>query len=158
MKEIKKQEGIEKITNLFRIIEILGKSKDYILVMEDQIDKSSPFNGNYEPIQKVSYFLYKNMKHKISLDDISRHVNFNPTALCRMFKDKTHMTIFEYLNKIRIEHTCCLLLYSELPINQVAYESGFNSITHFNRQFRMTMKMSPSDYRKNGRVDFLNKS
>lgn len=155
MGEMKLQEGVEKIASLFRIIEILGKAKDHILVTEDQIAKNNSFSGNCEPIQKVSYFLYQNMKYKISLNDVSSYVNLNPTALCRMFKNKTHMTIFEFLNKIRLEHVCRLLLYSELPINQVAYESGFNNIAHFNRQFKITLKISPSDYRKNGREDFI---
>lgn len=157
MREMKLQEGVEKITNLFKIIEMLGKCKDYFLVMEDQIDRSNSFIDSCEPIQKVSHFLYRNMKCKISLDDVSHYVNLNPTALCRLFKNKTHMTIFEYLNKIRIEHVCRLLLYSELPINQAAYESGFNNIAHFNRQFKEVIKMSPSDYRRNGKIDFLNK-
>lgn len=155
MHQMSLQNGVEKIGSLFKIIELLGKTKDYILVMEDQFDSLKNFNDNREPFQKVSDFLYKHMKHKISLNEISHYANLNPTALCRMFKNKTHMSIFEFLNKIRIEHVCRILLYSDLPISQIAYESGFNNLAHFNRQFKMTMKISPSDYRKNGRIDFL---
>jgi AraC-like DNA-binding protein len=87
------------------------------------------------------------MKKEVTLEDISQYVNLNPAALCRAFKSKTRMTIFQFLNKIRIENVCKLLVYSDLSISQVAYESGFNNMAYFNRRFRESTNMSPSEYR-----------
>jgi AraC-like DNA-binding protein len=50
---------------------------------------------------------------------------------------------------IRVGHACKLLSKGELDIAEVAYHSGFNNITHFNRKFKEKKKMTPSAYRLN---------
>lgn len=140
-------EGVEKILLLFRILEILGKSKHGTLISESKFDTQNSFCENYESLQKTYDYLYRNMKKEITLEDISRYANTNPTALCRVFKNKTGMTIFEFLNKIRIENACKLLAYSDLTVSQIADESGFNSMPYFNRRFKASTNMSPSKYR-----------
>lgn len=145
--EMRLAEGIEKVNCLFRMLEILGKSKHGALISESQFDAKNTFCESYESLQKVYDYLYRNMKKEVTLEDISQYVNLNPAALCRAFKSKTRMTIFQFLNKIRIENVCKLLVYSDLSISQVAYESGFNNMAYFNRRFRESTNMSPSEYR-----------
>lgn len=145
--EMDQVEGIEKVNFLFRILEMLGKSKYLTLISENQFDAKNTFCESYETLQKVYDYLYQNMKKEVTLEDISLYVNINPAALCRAFKSKTRMTIFQFLNKIRIENVCKLLLYSDLTISQIAYESGFNSMAYFNRRFKESTNMSPSEYR-----------
>jgi AraC-like DNA-binding protein len=58
------------------------------------------------------------------------------------------ITIFEYLNKIKVEFACKLLMDPDLSILEVCLDSGFNNLSHFNKQFRKTSGETPSDYRK----------
>jgi len=153
LEAIEATEGIGKINILFGMLEMLGRSKHGNLISEKQFDAKNMFCENYESLQKVYDYLYRNMKKEITLEEISQYVNLNPTALCRSFKSKTRMTIFQFLNKIRIENVCKLLLYSDLTISQIAYESGFNSMAYFNRRFRESINMSPSDYRNKVKYD-----
>lgn len=145
--EVAEGVGISKINSLLRILELLGSSKYVTFISEDQFDAKNTFCDNYESLQKVYDYLYRNMKKEITLEDISKYVNLSPAALCRSFKSKARMTIFQFLNKIRIENVCKLLLYSDLTVSQIAYESGFNSIAYFNRRFKESTNMSPSEYR-----------
>lgn len=144
---IQQETGISKVNSLFKMLEILGKDKHFSLISENQFDLKNTFCENNESIQKVYDYLYKNMKKEVSLDDISQYVNLTPAALCRAFKSKTRMTIFQFLNKIRIENVCKLLLYSDLTVSQIAYESGFNNMAYFSRRFKESTNMSPSEYR-----------
>lgn len=146
--EIQQEMGIAKVNSLFKMLEILGKDKHVFLISENQFDVKNTFCENYESLQKVYDYLYKNMKSEITLEDISHYVNLTPAALCRAFKSKTRMTIYQFLNKIRIENVCKLLLYTDLTISQIAYESGFNSMAYFSRRFKESTKMSPSEYRR----------
>ena len=58
------------------------------------------------------------------------------------------LTIFEYLNKIKVDFACKLLMDHDLRIMEVGFDSGFNNISHFNKQFRKITGLSPSEYRK----------
>ena len=53
------------------------------------------------------------------------------------------------MNEIRIEHACKLLMYSNLTISQIAYDAGFNNLSHFNKQFKAITKQTPTMYREN---------
>lgn len=58
------------------------------------------------------------------------------------------ITLFEYLNQIKIEFACKLLIDQDLSITEVCFDSGFNNISHFNKQFKKITKVPPSEYRK----------
>lgn len=139
--------GVRRVNELFYLLEILGRSKHLHLISKETYESQNKIQTQDESLQKVFDFLYNNMKEEVMLESIAAHVHLNPAALCRSFKRKTGVTLFRYLNKIRIENACRLLSYTELTISQIAYESGFNNIPHFNRQFKLITNTSPSDYR-----------
>lgn len=145
---MQKAEEIERNLLLLRILDKLGKSKCSRLVSEVQFSTQNTFCDGYGVLQRTYDYLYLNMQNEITLEDISKYANINPTALCRTFKSKTRMTIFQFLNKIRIENVCKLLLYSDLTVSQIADKSGFNSMPYFNRRFKECTNMSPSQYRQ----------
>ena len=69
-----------------------------------------------------------------------------PNAFCRYFKKRTKKSFTQYLNEIRIGHACKLLIEGNLQIATICYQSGFNTLTNFNRQFKSLMNMTPTDY------------
>ena len=76
------------------------------------------------------------------------YVKQNPSALCRYFKQRTDKSIFQCLAEIRIEHACKLLSYSNLSVSQIAFESGFNSVPYFIKQFQSITEKTPGEYRE----------
>ena len=70
------------------------------------------------------------------------------TALCRNFKQSTGRSIFNCLLEIRIDFAYKLLVNSDFSIIQVAYESGFRNISHFNHKFKEMSGLSPLEYRR----------
>ncbi len=73
----------------------------------------------------------------------------NKAAFCRYFKKITNKTYFEFLNEIRIGYACKILIEEENKnITDVAFLSGFNNMSNFNRQFKIIMGQSPSAYLK----------
>jgi AraC-like DNA-binding protein len=58
------------------------------------------------------------------------------------------LTFTEYLARVRIEKAKALLLEPNRRISEVAYDVGFQSLTHFNRVFRKIVRQSPSSYRR----------
>lgn len=109
-------------------------------------------------IQKVRDLLSKafeyidlNFKEDIKLDSVAIVSNMSISNFCRTFKKATGMTFVNYLTLYRINYSEGLLLTTEKPITDIAYESGFNNITSFIRAFRKLKNSTPSTFRKNYR-------
>ena len=90
-----------------------------------------------------------NFSNPISLDEVSDIVSMNKTSFCRYFKKRTKKTFTHFLNEIRIGHACNLLTEGSYSISESAYLSGYNSPSHFNKQFHTIKKISPSEFSKN---------
>lgn len=149
MRTINRKQGIERIITLFKILDTLGKSKDTTLVStikSPPIERFLPTNN--EPLNIIYSYLLSNFKKAITLSDIANYVKLNPTSLCRYFKQGTGKTVFDCLNEMRIEHACKLLSHSTFTISQIAYEVGFNNLSHFNKQFKNVTKQTPTEYKK----------
>ena len=69
---------------------------------------------------------------------------------CKTFKKATSLTFTEYLGRVRIEKAKALLLNPHLRISEIAYEVGFQSLTHFNRIFHQITGEAPTAFRNNG--------
>ncbi|MBV3415520.1 helix-turn-helix transcriptional regulator, partial [Prevotella copri] len=68
--------------------------------------------------------------------------------LSRFFNQEKQMTFFDYVNNLRVEHAVDLLQKSNLRLNVIAEQSGFNSISTFRRFFAAKQQCTPSEYRK----------
>ncbi|WP_414647048.1 helix-turn-helix domain-containing protein [Chitinophaga sp.] len=69
-------------------------------------------------------------------------------AFCNYFKKSTKKRYIDFLNEMRIGYACRLLTDSQESITSICYESGFNTLAHFNSLFHRFHNMNPSDYRK----------
>ena len=85
----------------------------------------------------------------ISLEAIAEVATMTKNAFCKYFKKRTNKTYFQFLNELRIEYACKLLLTNnDFSIAEIADKSGFINISNFNRQFKSAKKITPSKFRK----------
>ena len=105
---------------------------------------------NIEPpmIARAKQFIEEHQDEDISLPDVSKAVNTSTFYFCKMFKKATGINFTEYLARVRIEKAKNLLLNPNARVSEVAYDVGFQSLTHFNRVFRKLVGESPTEYRK----------
>ena len=84
---------------------------------------------------------------ELTLPQLAHALNVSTFYFCKMFKKATGLTFTDYLTRTRIEKAKQLLLDPQVRISEAAYDSGFASITHFNRSFRRVVGKSPTKYR-----------
>lgn len=99
-------------------------------------------------VQQAKRFFTENLKEGVTLQQVAQKVGFSPTYFCRVFRKATGMTFTEYATRVRVERAKELLHNPFLRISEVAFESGFGSIPHFNSIFRAAVGSSPTTYRK----------
>ena len=104
---------------------------------------------NTEPpaITRAKQFIQENQSEDLSLGQVAKAVNASTFYFCKMFKKATGLNFTDYVSRIRIEKAKNLLLNRNLRVSEIAYEVGFQSLTHFNRVFKKIMGQSPTDYR-----------
>jgi len=104
-------------------------------------------NAEPPPIVKAKQYIQEHHSEEISLGSVAKAVHMSAFYFCKVFKRATGVTFTEYVSRTRTEKAKNLLLNPNLRISEIAYEVGFQSLTHFNRVFRRVMRQSPTDYR-----------
>ncbi len=147
MKKMDRQTGFPKLMMLYEVLDKLAQSWEFELIASVFYE---PVLGkkNEERMDEICRYLHQHFTDYISLEKIAAVASMTETSFCRFFKRMTGQTFTEYLNELRIGHACRLLAESTRTISEIAYGSGFNSSTHFNRVFFRQKGQSPSHYRK----------
>jgi AraC-like DNA-binding protein len=116
-------------------------------------------DGPAEPIDMQSFhnigqicaFITANFREDIDSVDIASSAAIHPKYAMSVFKKSTGMTLNEYVNLLRLSYAQALLLRGDGNVLRVAMESGFGSLSAFNKSFRKIAGKSPSDYRRDSR-------
>jgi len=139
--------GFERMLHFFMMMDIIGESETNVPLASKEYLTSRFTTGN-KRIEVIHNYLMNNYREDVNLKNLSALVNMAEGSLCRFFKMNMGITLFEYLNKIKTDFACKLLMNKDLGILDVCLDSGFNNISHFNKQFKKITGVPPSEYRK----------
>lgn len=108
----------------------------------------SPRPSSTKGIWPVVQYVYDHYLEALSLNLLSEKFHMHPAQLSTQFGEVFGIHFVDFLHELRVRHACSLLISSELPISQVAFESGFSSYPTFSRSFHRIKGISPSQYRE----------
>ena len=98
--------------------------------------------------EMVSY-IQQNYTGTISLKTFGEQFHLSEKYISRYFKEHFHITLSQYVTYLRLEHAKQLLQDTDIPITEIAMQSGYQNVSYFIRSFKKTYGMSPLKYRKN---------
>lgn len=99
-------------------------------------------------IRKCLDIMEASISGRLNLDRLSREASVTPQYLCRLFKQKTGQTPIEHYNQMKIQRACRMLDLTELRINEISRQLGFEDQYYFTRVFKRIMGQAPRDYRR----------
>jgi AraC-like DNA-binding protein/ligand-binding sensor protein len=104
---------------------------------------------NTEPpvIARAKKYIEDHQSDDLSLGEVAKAVNTSVFYFCKLFKKITGVNFTDYLARVRVEKAKNLLLNPNLRVSEIAYEVGFQSLTHFNRVFKRIVGESPTQFR-----------
>lgn len=114
----------------------------------DLMDYSKAESNQVPSIAAVRNYINDHMKEEVTLASLAEQFHFSPQYLAKKFKEEYHTTIINYLTQLRMDKACSLLSHTELSIQEVAEESGFEELNYFSKVFKKNFGMSPTSYRK----------
>lgn len=105
----------------------------------------------YQRLNRARDFMESHLDRTLDLGQISAEAWLSPHHFLRLFKQVYHETPHQYLTRRRIERAQWLLVHTELPVTDVCYAVGFESLGSFSWLFRKRTGFSPDQYRKENR-------
>ncbi len=106
-----------------------------------------------ERIQRVYRFLYAHLGEPIGLDDVARAAGMSSAAFCRYCRRVTGRTLTRLIAELRVTQACKLLTDTSQSISEIAFASGFQSISNFNRVFHEIRGENPMSFRRKRTAD-----
>lgn len=141
--EDRKSECLEK-SLLYKLLDCLAGD---FLAETDKKDGERG-SGADERLRQILDYIYQNFRDEISLSELAERMFTSKSTLSRYFRKETGIYFADYVNQVRMRYALQELTYSDSSITKVAVESGFSNLSAFNRVFKETYKMTPSEYRK----------
>lgn len=125
---------------------LLSTFADHLSMTSNQIAMRT---AHAEPpmITKAKEFIRSHHTEDLSLGQVATAVHTSIFYFCKLFRKVTGMTFTEFVSRTRVEKASNLLLNPNLRVSEIAFEVGFQSVTHFNRVFKKIVGQSPTDYR-----------
>lgn len=138
--------GFNRLMALLVILKMMADSEEYEILNAKEFIMEVKQQDN-QRINDIYNFVQNNFKRTISLEEIAEEVNMTIPAFCRYFKKQSGKTFTQFVNEFRVVHACKLLSQENSSITDIAYESGFNNFSHFNKLFKLKTGYKPSEYR-----------
>jgi len=111
---------------------------------ESVISRFRKTSREEERLSQAKTYITCNISREMSLQDVASHVGMNRSAFCVFFKKATGETFVSYLNRLRIETACRLMVSEKCLVAEACYKSGFNDVHYFNRVFKRIKGLSPT--------------
>ena len=128
------------------IVKLLTIFAQHLAMISNQVFIQQE-NSESPVIKRAKDYICEHQAEKLSLSHVSKAVNMSAFYFCKMFKRVTGINFTDYLSRVRIEKAKNLLLNPNLRVSEIAFEVGFQSLTHFNRVFKKLLGQSPTEYR-----------
>jgi AraC-like DNA-binding protein len=147
MKSLTAAEDFERVLLFLNLLNLLANSSGYQLLASEGYSNSLK-ETETERMNRVHEYVLKNFQSKVSLEEAAMIANLSPTSFSRYFKMHANKTFSDFVTEIRIGYACKLLINQNMDVAQVCYESGFNTPSNFNKQFKAIMHYTPLVYKK----------
>ena len=99
-------------------------------------------------MDRVKAFLEAHIMEGVKKEDLAQHLGMSSATFDLKMRRFSGMNFSRYLNEYRLKHATCLLERECLPVSEICYLSGFNSLSHFNHLFKAYTGHTPSEFRQ----------
>lgn len=106
----------------------------------------------------ICEYIQRNINKELTLDQIADKVNLSPKYISALFKQRFNMTLFAYINEIKMQKAQELLLNTKKNIDEISRELGYLNFRSFIRAFKNYYSLTPSQYRTNYAVKNIGES
>ncbi|MEO1573849.1 MAG: helix-turn-helix domain-containing protein [Pseudomonadota bacterium] len=135
------------LIGLLDVLCVLAERDDARLLCAHGFGPALPAGSQLSRLNQVIDFVGEHYDRAITLSDMTALTSMTAPSFCRWFRRTMDCSFFTYVNNCRVEHAARLLLATDRPVNVIARDCGFESISSFNRAFRRKTGTAPRRFR-----------
>ena len=144
--QLEKLNSFQQYIHMLEILQMLTEISNIELLHEQ------PYQNKFSEreqgrLRTIYAYVDKNYHRKIELSEVAEISNMSKEAFCRYFKKVSNYTFIDFLNRYRISQSKRILM-SGKSVSDACYQTGFESLSYFNRIFKKVANENPRDFRK----------
>ena len=129
------------------MLRLLAMFAEHLATISNSIEPKLLDKPEDPVVSRAKKYIKERFQERITLDEASQAVNASTRHFCKVFKQATGMTFTDYLARTRVEKAKQLLQNPHLRVSEIAFETGFESISQFNRSFKRITGKSPTQFK-----------
>lgn len=148
IKLVHQSEGAEQVQHFVHLLHQLSSTKQ-LQPLSTTLNEQLFTEAEGLRLNNIYQYTLEHFDEPIALQQVANIAHFTVPAFCRYFKKRTRKTYISFLNEVRINEACKLLLNKKQEgIAGIAYSCGFSNVSSFNRTFKQLTGKSPREYLK----------
>lgn len=144
---IKRSRGLRRIAAFLEFLDELARCSDYRLLSTVQLQTSEDAQS-IDRINWIVELITADPAKAPSLVDLADRFGMSQSAFSRFFRKETGNTFTDFVNRVKINRACQLLMETDLYVSNICYQVGFNNLANFNRRFAAFKGVTPSEFRR----------
>ena len=144
---IKQARGLRRFALFCDYLSELAHCEDYRLLSTAQM-KGVEDHGAVDLINLIVDRITTRCAEPLSLADMAAELGMSESRLSRFFKRSTGNSFTDFVNRVRVNNACHLLMQTDHFVTDICYQAGFNNVANFNRRFLEIKGVTPSEFRR----------
>ncbi len=136
----------DQLLSLLEVLQILAQS-DEVIRLNEQDTSVKLFLNDKIRMGAIYKYIHANYNETTNVNEVAASVHLSTAAFCRYFKKQTKMTFTEFVNQYKITQAKTFLLQDK-SVSEVCFQSGFESLSYFNKLFKKITGENPSAFKK----------
>ena len=151
--KVKAARGLRRLTAFLELMTELVRWTDYRLLSSVQM-RGLDNDAELDQINAIVNRITENVAQSLTAAELASDLGMSESRFSRFFRRATGNTYTDFVNRVRINRACQLLMNSDRYIGSISYEVGFKNVANFNRRFLQIKGLTPSEFRKQAESRF----
>lgn len=151
--KVKAAKGLRRFTAFLDLMAELTHWTNYRMLSSVQM-RGLDNDAELDQINAIVNRISENVAQSLTAAELASDLGMSESRFSRFFRRATGNTYTDFVNRVRINRACQLLMSSDSYITNICYEVGFNNVANFNRRFLEIKGITPSEYRKQAESRF----
>lgn len=145
--QIRESNGLQRFIHFLEFMQELSYCQDYQLLSTSQL-QSFDDDASLAQVSAIVNYITEHCETQFSMAELAQRVGMSESKFSRFFKRATGNSFTDFVNRLRINKACQLLMETDRYITNVCYDVGFNNVANFNRRFLALKGMTPKEFRR----------
>ena len=144
---VKHSHGMQRFAAFCDFLADLARCTDYRLLSNVQMQGEDD-DTEMEQINAIVERITGDVAKPVLASDVAADLGMSESRFSRFFRRATGNTFTDFVNRVRVNRACHLLMETDRQVTHICYEVGFNNVANFNRRFLEIKGMTPSEFRR----------